>query len=206
MLKFEFNEDLGDDSAFIRLASQIIAGATVTHQPPNVCVFKIDHWFDHKWLAFSGKFLGAVGSWREPLTVPPFVANRIIEKWHFKRDADASAYHVETHMSNIHHRGRAEENLHRSVRQIAPDSALFWFSGNTRATGRGSLMGYIPVDGDHWPWFLAFTRNTDWRVARRKSIHEYEVRLFLEAGSDCVPGAQLSQRAKVLTRDYRARG
>jgi len=44
-------------------------------------------------------------------------------------------------------------------------------------------MGYIPVESDHWPWFLALSRDTGWKFIRRKEIHEYEVRLFREAGA-----------------------
>ena len=43
-------------------------------------------------------------------------------------------------------------------------------------------MGYIPVEDKIWPWFLAFLRQDGWRIARRKSISEYEVRLFQSAG------------------------
>ena len=36
---------------------------------------------------------------------------------------------------------------------MGPAAALFWFSGDTQAMGRGSLMAYIPVEAEHWPWF-----------------------------------------------------
>jgi hypothetical protein len=43
-------------------------------------------------------------------------------------------------------------------------------------------MGYIPVENDLWPWFLTLVLEKEWRIARRKGIHEYEVRLFRQAG------------------------
>ena len=169
-----------DDPRFIDLVARIITGAVVMHGPPEARVFKIDHWFDHKWLAFSGKTLGALGVWSKRLTVPPFVANRIIDQWLYLRDKTGASYRCAGPGPNIHHCGPAAENLCRRVEQVAPASALFWFSGDTAATGRGSLMGYIPVERDYWSWFLAFTRDDAWRVVQRKKIHDNEVRLFQE--------------------------
>jgi hypothetical protein len=39
-------------------------------------------------------------------------------------------------------------------------------------------MGYIPVEKEYWTWFVAFKRDVDWQVTKRKGIHEYEVRAF----------------------------
>ena len=57
MVTINLIADQGDDATFIRTVNQIISGAVVTHRPGEFRVFKIDHWFDHKWLAFSGKTL-----------------------------------------------------------------------------------------------------------------------------------------------------
>ena len=62
MFCLNLTSDSTDDPQFVGLVARIISGAAVTHLPPEVRVFKIDHWFDHKWLAFSGKLLGAVDS------------------------------------------------------------------------------------------------------------------------------------------------
>jgi hypothetical protein len=173
--------DQTDDTGFVDFVNQIIGGAVLRHIPSEVSIFKIDHWFDHKWLAFSGKALGAVGVWNKKLTFPPFVANRIVHQSQYQRDASSGGYRLAASGANIHHRGQAAKNLHRFVERIAPNSALFWYSGDTLATGRGSLMGYIPTEDGIWPWFLAFVRQDGWRIAQRKSIHEYEVRLFQAA-------------------------
>jgi hypothetical protein len=175
-----------DDLAFIQLVSSIVEGAVAVHQPMEFHVTKIDHWFGHKWLAFSGKVVGAVGSWRAELTVPPFVQNRIVEQWRFERLGDSEKYVQANLCPEIHHTGRSEDNLHRLARRIAPDAALFWYSGDTKTTGRGSLMGYIPVEEDYWTCYLGFQRDAEWRVQRRKGIHEYEVNMLLERGLDSV--------------------
>jgi hypothetical protein len=160
----------------------IIEGAVAIHQPDEFHVTKVDHWFDHKWKGFSGKVLGALGVWHRPVTVPPFVQNRIVEQRRFERRGDSKGYVLATSAPEIHHHGRSEDNLHRPARRVAPHTALFWYSGDTQSTGRGSLMGYIPVEGDYWTWYLAFRRDEEWRVLHRNGIQEYEVRMLRDRG------------------------
>lgn len=178
MIPLESDPD--DDPGFTELIARLIEGAVTVHRPEDFRVFKIDNWFDHKWLGFSGKVIGAVGVWQEGLTIPPFVANRIVHRWHYRVDDDGGPRLLGPG-ADIHHRGWSARNLQRRVGLIAPASALFWYSGNSLATGRGSLMGYVPVEGDLWAWFLAFARDGSWKVARRKNIHPYEIRAFEEA-------------------------
>jgi hypothetical protein len=170
-----------DDPEFVECVARLIEGALMVHRPVDVRAFRIDNWFDHKWLRFSGYLLPWIGVWQRDLTLPPFVANRIVSRSRFRRD-DGGMYARIGFGSEIHHRGWSVQNLRRRVRLIVPDTALFWYSGNTLDTGRGSLMGYIPVEGDHWAWFLAFVRDGSWQIARRKNIHEFEVRAFQVAG------------------------
>ena len=177
--------DLGmapdDDRGFIELVSRLNAGAVATHGPPDLLIYKINNWFDHKWLGFSGKMLGALGVWSRPLTLPPFVSNRVIRGWHYQRD-EGGGYRELGPPPDVHHRGWSAQNLHRRVEKIVPDSALLWFSGNTATTGRGCLMAYLPVvDQEHWPWYLALIRDGEWKIARRKGIHPYEIRSFEDA-------------------------
>lgn len=178
---FGIEPDPDDDPACLALVDRLIAGALAVHRSQDARVFKIDNWFDHKWLGFSGKTLGVIGVWNEPPTVPPFVANRIVHQWHFQRDGDGS-YHRHGTGLNIHHRGWSSENLRRRVAEVVPNSALFWYSGNSLTTDRASLMGYLPVEQDYWKWFVSLIRGSaSWKVNRLKNIHDYEVRSFENA-------------------------
>ena len=181
MFRLELSADDTDDPAFVSFIARLITGVVLTHRPPEVRIFKIDNWFDHKWLCFSGKILGAVGVWQKHLTVPPFAANRIVDQWKYVREEASGRYQLVGPGPNIHYQGPSAVNLQRSIGALVPSAALFWYSGNTKAGGRGSLMGYIPVEEDLWPWFLAFARAAEWRIAQRKNIHEYEARLFHQA-------------------------
>jgi hypothetical protein len=53
-----------DDHDFIESVSRLIAGSVAVHRPEEVWVHKIDNWFDHKWLGFSGKSLSHKGNIR----------------------------------------------------------------------------------------------------------------------------------------------
>jgi hypothetical protein len=212
MLIQDLASDSMDDPDFLEHASRIISGAAEIHRPRDVRVFKIDNWFDHKWLAFSGKRIGAVGIWytQEFLTIPPFVQNRIVDQGQYVRDEASGRYDCMGGGANIHHRGWSAGNLQRRVTRIVPDAALFWYSGNSATTGRGSLMGYLPLDQDlcrdhslsgphirrweekfsldceHWVWFLAFVRETGWKVARRRNIQAHEVGMLERAAERSV--------------------
>src|SRR5829696_2437383 len=48
-----------DDPEFVELVKHVIAGCVHDGFPRTIIVIKIDNWFDHKWLGFSGK--GRVG-------------------------------------------------------------------------------------------------------------------------------------------------
>ena len=65
--------DQNDDPAFVDLVKRIIAGVAELHQPRELRLFKIDNWFDKKWVSFAGKFNGALGVQKhDPVIVPPF--------------------------------------------------------------------------------------------------------------------------------------
>src|SRR4051794_12954234 len=109
MVQEPFMIDLGtapdDDRGFIELISRLIAGAATTHRPLDLLIYKIDNWFDHKWLGFSGQTLGALGVWARPLTLPPFVPNRVIRGWHYQREEVGGGYRELGSPPDVHHRG-----------------------------------------------------------------------------------------------------
>jgi hypothetical protein len=73
---FDLDPEANDDPDFIAPLCHIITGAVLNHEPDQVLAFKIDNGFGHTWLRSSGKTLGALGVWANPLTIPRFVANR----------------------------------------------------------------------------------------------------------------------------------
>ncbi len=73
----------GDDPQFIKLVNQVLLRLLQQHAPAEAFVIRINKWFDHKWLDFSGigrvKFDGglmievALDEFRQDQTTfPPF--------------------------------------------------------------------------------------------------------------------------------------
>lgn len=172
-----------DDQRFLDRVSEIVAGVATLHPSPYVRIHKIDNWFDHKWLEFSGVVMTQVGYWNKHLTVPPFHPNRIAKRWQFVRTEQTGEYELSENSPDIHYAGPSGNNLHRMVQQIAPLTSVFWLSGNSALSGRASLMAYVPIENDWWPWFVSFSRESNWEIIRRKQIHDYEIRRLLDAAA-----------------------
>src|ERR1051325_1936947 len=84
-----------DDERFLALVSRIASITIRDVQPTDVFVTRIDHWFDHKWLGFSAKVLGALGVHkRDRLTLPPFTPGRVASQHSYTLDAAAGSYCV----------------------------------------------------------------------------------------------------------------
>ena len=61
--------DGGDTPEFIAAINVIAQRIAILHAPAELIIVKIDNWFDHKWLKFSGKILGALGTWNRAYPV-----------------------------------------------------------------------------------------------------------------------------------------
>ena len=62
-------DDIGFISKVQILANEIIKDLS----PKEVYLFKVDNWFDTKWLNFTGKILGTLGTWHygDDSRIPP---------------------------------------------------------------------------------------------------------------------------------------
>ena len=77
----------GDNNKFLAAVSSLIATMVAEKEPNDLYVTRINKWFDHKWLGYSGKgrvkfegfppidtALDAI--WQDKLTFPPFNPKR----------------------------------------------------------------------------------------------------------------------------------
>jgi hypothetical protein len=169
-----------DDAGFLSVVDRLVRGVVGLHLPQRFLVFRIDNWFGDRWLRFSGKALSALGVRNSShVVVPPFVQNRITAQCCFERSGDAQYSYVGAG-ANIHHDGPSSQNLINRAKAQAPEAALFWFSGNSKANGRGSIMGYTPCPEKYWSWFLEYSRSPDWRLATQIDFHPSEMKLAQE--------------------------
>jgi hypothetical protein len=176
-----------DDSSFIVLVSRTLNGAILCYKPTEIYVVQIDNWFDHKWRAFSGKAVGAVGVWNTRLTVPPFEPNRVISQLHYRADEKKPETHVLQPAKDLHLHQWSSSNLQRFLKQFTESGLFIWYSGNTLNNSTGSLMVYSVGRGYELSWYASFKREGDWRVNKVQSISRREL-LGLMKLSDAANG------------------
>ena len=170
-----------DAPDFLDAVERLLTGVAATPRPPQVCVVRIDSWFDAKWLKFSGKLLGAVGMSADDVTVPPFHPHRVqAESW-CRLDESAAEYVPDPRPHpTLHVPQPSERNLRRKLRVVAPDTMCVWYSGDSALLERGSLMVYVPAaDGTYWCWFATLAAaKPQWRPTRLAGISPSELQLL----------------------------
>ena len=182
-----------DDPAFIESLTSLVLSHANTRLPEQLWIIRIDNWFDHKWLRFSG--YGSVASQREvggmtlnrfgldrwdsgkaefhrdKLTFPPFNPSRVIEQCSYVRqghDYLEAALPVLPHPTQ--HR-RSGSNLNRHIQNVTGNGCYVWYSGNTVANGRGSVMVYNVTADSGECWFAAFVREEcSWKLTSTKGV------------------------------------
>ena len=190
-----------DDPEFVELVRQVISGCTDDCFPDKVFVIKIDNWFDHKWLGFSGKgrvgfgFFGdylvdmdtALDEFRQDqITLPPFSPRRVIEEYFFLRD-ESGRYSGPNPRPYVHQRKLApsSHNLHKRIVDGVDSAILVWFSSNTKQNQRGSIMVYEVKGSDVHPWYAGLAKEEGWRVMQTKGITPEQVQSMI--GKDVEP-------------------
>jgi len=60
-----------------------------------------------------------------------------------------------------------------------------WYSGNSRTTGRGAVMAYVPIGNSYWPWYAALETGDPWRVTETRDTKREDLSKLAEEGSEC---------------------
>ncbi len=163
-----------DDHDFIGIVDNVVMHIAEMFKPDEIVIVKVDNWFDHKWLRFSGKTLGALGIWKEKLTVPPFSPGRI--DW---ERAYLNPFDVESKKQTPLHKSiSGPQATQRKMSDFGQDTAIIWFSGNTNSNKRGSIMAYFPVLADHVAWYAGWTQKENWMPSRLKGVSAIELSMF----------------------------
>lgn len=176
MFVMKIKHDDDDATNFIDVVERIVAGLLHRDMPPNLVLVKIDNWFGSNWLSFSGKALGAVGVWNPILTVPPFVPSRVIRESHFL----APDYIEAMRNKPLHKKIPADAALTRRISEAAPGSTGVWYWGNSKATGRGSVMAYVPQEKTYWSWYSAWDSQESWHIVQAINIKRKELLDLME--------------------------
>jgi hypothetical protein len=172
---------------FLTALNGMLANLVNAHQPNEVHFFRIDRWFDHKWLGYSGKARVAFDGqpWvdtaldpvrREKLTFPPFNPKRVLEQISFQRIENA--YRLNGNARTMHGRLRSHsaKNLQNRIAEFTQSGLFVWYSSDTGLIDHASVMSYA-VEGDAvQSWFASFRKKEGfWRVHRVKGFNETDV-------------------------------
>jgi len=177
----------GEDPRFIDLVGRVVVGEFDAKAALGLFIIRIDNWFDHRWLNFSGKGRVAYGPTGLPsydpetaldefhqegtrTTFPPFCPNRVISQMFYR--TGATSYALAEQGPWVHAAGKehSSANLHRRITRHNNSSLFVWFSSQTLANRRGSLMVYR-VSGDIvTSWYSSFSCGLNWQIDRIKGI------------------------------------
>lgn len=194
---------LADAPQFIDVVNRAVAGE-LEHKAVHgffvIRIIRIDNWFDHKWLNFSGigrvAFGQYMGTWFDRdtaldefhrqgtrSTFPPFTPNRVITQ-DFYRKSESGSYVLDEDGPWVHSstRKRSSGNLHRRIVTHNNSCLFVWFSSNTLANRRGSLMVYRANGKIITSWYASFLRDVDWRLARTQGIPRQHLSGWLASG------------------------
>lgn len=171
-----------EDDAFGAWVAQVVNGVVAIRSPAAVHVVEVDHWFDEKWLGFSGKTLGALGVWATDLTVPPFHPHRVRSEVRYSRRG-VGEYVPVSPPPALHREQPSDNNLQRRLRAVAPDTACFWYPGDASSVGRGCLMAYLPLEAEPAGWYVGLKcADGQWLRTTLKGITTSELGLLEEKG------------------------
>ncbi len=173
-----------DDKDFIKLISQIINNSVLLYKPEEIYIVKIEHWFDFKWLGFSGKTLGVIPRWNRRLTIPAFNPNRVLEETFYKRENNSF---IERESVKLHNRKYSGDNLQNFIDRISEFGMFVWYSGNTNILDKASLMIYrtnqeskLESKSHINDWYVSFQKNPLWKLYKTIGISQNEFSILLE--------------------------
>jgi len=170
--------DIEDDQSFIQMVEEIINSQIRLFSPAVVKIIKIDNWFDHKWLNYSGKSVvhfentfhpdkvALDNTWNEKIRIPPFNPNRVIKEESYRIDTE-----IEELKDNFLHKWqRSTENKNRLISDITRNGMFIWYSAESNTNGRGCIMIYMSIDGLVNTWYADFKNLNGWQIMKTKNI------------------------------------
>jgi hypothetical protein len=187
-----------DDPAVIEFFNSIVAGLLSERAPEEFYLVQIDNWFDQKWLGFSGygtakppfgyPLLGRFEAVKvevssDKLTLPPFNPNRIASQRCFAR---SGAWYEDAPLGPPHRftKQRSKQNIQHRVENAFSSACLVWYSSNTIANDRASLMAYTVKDGAVDSWYSSFQRTDRWRIHSVKGTSRESIEALIAKGAD----------------------
>jgi hypothetical protein len=189
----------GDSAEFMGKARALAIGVARDSEPARLYVIRIDNWFGPRWMLFAGKAIGLVGVHKTRLHIPPFVPSRVVEQRVFV----GPDYEETVAAAPLHIECPSKQALSRRIADIDKDAAFLWFSAESEAQKRGSVMVYLPVAFDATAhcgfrdcgaFYVGFSqREMGWEPAMLRGVSRSEVAHLEEPGRALVESEPLGQ-------------
>ncbi len=184
-----------DDRSFLTNLNGLVARLVSESSPDVVYAVRINKWFDHKWLRYSGKgrvafdygFAGRDtaldASWQDQLTFPPFNPKQVGAQVAWRRSEDG-AYERSEDQRPLHdpRRRHSSSNLQNRVRHFTQSGLFVWFSGLSRPNKKASVMVYSVMDEGEDAWYASLSGGRGWVVERVKGIDRETVQDWFPLG------------------------
>jgi hypothetical protein len=175
----EIECEQNDAPEFIEQIRACVEGVARLQRPSKLILVKINTWFGPKWLPFSAPTRDPeAGIQASHLSMPLFVPNRVISQRSFM----GPDYIEEKTARSIHAAVRTSNARQRLVSDLPLGVAIVWYSGNSKHTGRGSLLVYQPMGNCYHPWYANWVGNGAWRLGLAKGTAVQDVVRFVKIG------------------------
>lgn len=185
-MKIEFDKE--DAPEFIEIINKLMALSIFQWHVDEIMNIKINNWFDHKWLNYSGKKIihfeetvhpdkvAITHDWKERVTFPPFNPNRVLSEQYFrKRDTGNIKFE-----KIIHKKQRSTENQLNQVSRKTSNGLYIWYSSNSKINQRGSMMMYRVQNGEVHTWYASIEKRKNWTITQTKGINKSELQGLIE--------------------------
>jgi hypothetical protein len=185
----------GDSAEFIGKARALAVGVARDYEPARLYIIRIDNWFGPRWMHFAGTFTvgkhASIGVHKAPLHVPPFVPSRVVGQRVFV----GPDYEETVAAAPLHIECPSKRALQRQIADVDKDAAFLWFSGESEAQKRGSVMVYLPAGFDATAhrrgglrdcgaFYVGFSqRELNWKPAMLRGVSRGEVAHLEERGT-----------------------
>lgn len=190
--KQKIKVEKGDAPEFIDIINTIMGLLVFQYSIKEVVYIKINNWFDHKWLNYSGNTLvpfdfggleefegvdvALQSEWREKITVPPFHPKRVVYSKFFRKQNTGN----QKIKKRIHQLKMSNDNIHNRIADYTSDGLVLWFSSNTKLNQRGSLMVYRVQDNQVITFYATIEKLDEWMITKTKGIGLNELKSYIK--------------------------
>jgi len=185
----------GDDENFLSALNGFVDQLTEDLEPAEVYTIRINDWFDHKWLGYSGRGIIQF-PYSEPyilakldkrfldkLTFPPFNPKQVIAEHHW--ELQKSGIYDGTKKQHCIYSKKLKYNSYNwynLVESVSSSGIFIWFSSNSENSERGSIMVYGIEGTEVQTWYASFSQESGWDVENEIGFRNETVEKWFFAG------------------------